>query len=93
MGVRRCWLGARARARAPICLSRVSAFFLAQHLSINASIMTLVLIALDRYRGIMHPLKGPYAKVKAKASIAAIWVVGAAGAVPNLLAFHVSHSR
>jgi len=41
-------------------------FLPSQHVSINGSIMTLVAIALDRYRGIMHPLLGGYPKVGKK---------------------------
>ena len=61
-----------------------------QHLTINASIYTLVAVALDRYRGIMFPLKGGYPKFRAKMAAALIWAVSITMAVPNLVVYHVS---
>ena len=63
-----------------------------QHLTINASIYTLVAVALDRYRGIMFPLKGGYSKFRAKMAAALIWAVSITMAVPNLVVYHVSKS-
>lgn len=63
---------------------------LMQHLSINASIYSLVVIALDRYRGIVWPLRGAYSKLRAKVNVLLIWVVSVTIAFPNLMAFHVS---
>ncbi|XP_059096969.1 RYamide receptor-like isoform X2 [Tigriopus californicus] len=60
-----------------------------QHLSINASISTLVIIALDRYRGIIFPLRGSYSKLRAKALITGIWAISIAQAIPNLIVYHV----
>ncbi len=62
-----------------------------QNLSINASIITLVVIALDRYRGIMWPLKANYSKLRAKVLIVIIWTVSIALAVPNLFVFYVDY--
>jgi hypothetical protein len=61
-----------------------------QHVSINASIYTLVVISLDRYRGIMWPLKGEYSKFKAKLVLVLVWLVSIGLAVPNLIVFYVS---
>ena len=61
-----------------------------QHLCINASIFTLVIIALDRYRGIIWPLKGGYSKFRAKLIVLCVWVVAVTPATPNLVVFHVS---
>eukprot|EP00095_Tigriopus_kingsejongensis_P009677 maker-scaffold84_size396325-snap-gene-0.19 protein:Tk09677 transcript:maker-scaffold84_size396325-snap-gene-0.19-mRNA-1 annotation:"tachykinin-like peptides receptor 99d-like" len=60
-----------------------------QHLSINASIFTLVIIALDRYRGIIFPLKGGYSKMRAKGLIACVWIISTFQSVPNLVVYHV----
>ena len=62
-----------------------------QNLTINASIYTLVAVALDRYRGIMFPLKGGYSKFRAKLAAALIWAVSITMAVPNLVVYHVSN--
>ena len=61
-----------------------------QHLTINASIYTLVAVALDRYRGIMFPLKGGYSKFRAKMAAALIWALSITMAIPNLVVYHVS---
>ena len=66
----------------------ISHFF--QHLSINVSIFTLVVIALDRYRAIVWPLKGSYSKLRAKINLIYVWIFGTTLALPNLFAFHVS---
>ena len=66
----------------------INIFF--QHLCINASIFTLVIIALDRYRGIIWPLKGGYSKFRAKLIVVCVWVVAVTPATPNLVVFHVS---
>ena len=68
----------------------ITHILLFQHLGINASIFTLVIIALDRYRGIIWPLKGGYSKHRAKIIVLFIWIVSIAPAIPNLLVFHVS---
>ena len=62
-----------------------------QHLTINASIYTLVAVALDRYRGIMFPLKGGYSKFRAKMAAGLIWSVSITLALPNLIGYHVSN--
>ena len=64
--------------------------FYLQHLTINASIYTLVAVALDRYRGIMFPLKGGYSKFRAKMAAALIWALSITMAIPNLVVYHVS---
>ena len=61
-----------------------------QHLSINVSIFTLVVIALDRYRGILWPLKGGYSKFRAKIHLMIVWFLATVVALPNLISFHVS---
>ena len=61
-----------------------------QHLTINASIYTLVAVALDRYRGIMFPLKGGYSKFRAKMAAVGIWALSITMAIPNLVVYHVS---
>ena len=61
-----------------------------QHLSINVSIFTLVVIALDRYRGILWPLKGGYSKFRAKIHLMIVWFLATVVALPNLILFHVS---
>ena len=65
-------------------------FFLFQHVSINASIYTLVVISLDRYRGILWPLKGEYSKFRAKLVLVLVWLVSISLAIPNLIVFYVS---
>ena len=63
---------------------------LLQHLAFNASIYTLVVVALDRYRGIMFPLKGSYSKFWAKMAAGLIWAASFTLALPNLIVYHVS---
>ena len=65
-------------------------FFKLQHVSINASIFTLVVISLDRYRGILWPLKGEYSKFRAKMVLLLVWLVSIALAIPNLVVFYVN---
>ena len=61
-----------------------------QHLSINVSIFTLVVIALDRYRGILWPLKGGYSKFRAKIHLMIVWFLATLLALPNLILYYVS---
>lgn len=61
-----------------------------QHLSINVSIFTLVVIALDRYRAILWPLKGGHSKFRAKIHLIVVWILGTIIAIPNIVLFHVS---
>lgn len=61
-----------------------------QHLSINVSIFTLVVIALDRYRGILWPLKGGYSKFRAKIHLMIVWFLATVVALPNLILFHLA---
>ncbi len=75
--------------RVPLPKIKLLTFF-SKHLSINASIITLVIIAIDRYRGIMFPLNGAYSKTRAKMFILIIWVLSTIEAIPNLIVFHVS---
>ena len=70
-------------------VENVFVYFLLQHVSINASIYTLVVISLDRYRGIMWPLKGEYSKFKAKMVLVLVWLVSIGLAIPNLVVFYV----
>ena len=45
---------------------------------------------MDRYRGIIWPLKGGYSKFRAKLIVVCVWVVAITPATPNLVVFHVS---
>ena len=54
------------------------------------SIFTLVVIALDRYRGIIWPLKASSSKFRAKMMMVMVWLFGTLVALPNLISFHVS---
>jgi len=47
-------------------------------------------IALDRYRGILWPLKGEYSKLNAKIICLFVWIVSVFLAIPNLLVYEVS---
>ena len=48
------------------------------------------MIALDRYRGILWPLKGGYSKFRAKIHLMIVWFLATVVALPNLILFHVS---
>jgi len=61
-----------------------------QSLSITVSIFTLVVIALDRYRGIIWPLKASSSKFRAKMMMVMVWLFGTLVALPNLISFHVT---
>ena len=60
-----------------------------QELCFNASIFTLIVIALDRYRGILWPLRGSYSKHRAKVTVLVVWSLSLAPAIPNLLVYKV----
>ncbi|XP_072154529.1 neuromedin-K receptor isoform X2 [Bemisia tabaci] len=61
-----------------------------QILTVNVSIFTLTAIAVDRHRAILNPLSARPSKLRAKISIATIWVVAAILATPMAMALRVT---
>lgn len=60
-----------------------------QVLSVNVSIFTLSVIAIDRYCAIMNPLKHRPTKVQVRCAIVVVWVIGGILGLPYLIAFRV----
>lgn len=56
-----------------------------QVLTVTVSILTLVIIALDRYRAVVHPLKAKLSKKMGYGTILAIWVFSFLLALPTEL--------
>jgi len=61
-----------------------------QNLSVNASIFTLMAIAVDRYRAIIYPLKSHTSKYRTKVTIIIVWIVSTGLAVPMAFAFRAA---
>jgi len=49
----------------------------------------LIVIALDRYRGILWPLKGEYSKLNAKVICLVVWIISVILASPNIAVYQV----
>ncbi len=60
-----------------------------QVLTVTVSILTLVLIALDRYRAVMHPFKAKLSKNMALGAILAIWVISLLLALPTKMDYRL----
>ncbi|KAF4531727.1 hypothetical protein B566_EDAN008940 [Ephemera danica] len=62
-----------------------------QVLSVNVSVFTLTAIAVDRHRAVVRPLRGARpSSLRARLTLAAIWALGGALALPMTIAMRVS---
>ncbi|XP_059478219.1 neuromedin-K receptor-like [Neocloeon triangulifer] len=62
-----------------------------QVLSVNVSVFTLTAIAVDRHRAIVKPLRGARpSSLRARLTVASIWVLGGALALPMTIAMRVT---
>ncbi|XP_034239079.1 RYamide receptor-like [Thrips palmi] len=61
-----------------------------QVLTVTVSVFTLTAIAIDRHRAILNPLSARPSKLRAKISIAVIWLASAVLATPMAAALRVS---
>ena len=57
-----------------------------QVLSVNISIFTLMVISIDRYRAVIHPLKPRCTKTTAKIVMVVTWIIGIASSLPIAMA-------
>jgi leucokinin receptor len=63
-----------------------------QVLSVNVSVFTLTAIAVDRHRAIVKPLRGARpSSLRARLTLASIWVLGGGLALPMTIAMRVTH--
>ena len=60
-----------------------------QVISVNISVFTLIAIALDRYRAVLHPLQARATKLKTKFIIVSIWLFSVCVSIPTLMAYNV----
>jgi leucokinin receptor len=60
-----------------------------QALSVNVSMFTLTVIALDRYRAVIYPLTAATSKLHIKFLIGGIWSLAFMLAIPTWIAFNV----
>ena len=56
-------------------------------LSVNVSVFTLGLVAIDRYMAVLYPFKPGFSKKTAFLGIALIWIIGIASSTPEALYF------
>ncbi|CAB3374084.1 Hypothetical predicted protein [Cloeon dipterum] len=62
-----------------------------QVLSVNVSVFTLTAIAVDRHRAIIKPLRGARpSSLRARLTVASIWVLGGGLALPMTIAMRVT---
>ena len=61
------------------------------NISVNVSVLTLVFISIDRYKGIMSPLSHRPRKIHTKLTIISIWLVALLCALPQALfySYHI----
>jgi len=62
-----------------------------QVLSLNVSIFTLVAIALDRHRAVIHPLSTRTSKCRTNTYLIVIWMASITLAVPTFMAYEVRY--
>lgn len=60
-----------------------------KEVSVSVSIMTLVVISVDRYFAVIHPLKPLFSASMAKITMSFIWVFSVTMGVPSAIAFRV----
>ena len=60
-----------------------------QNVSLNVSIFTLVAVALDRYRAVVHPLRARTSHLKTKLCIAPIWFFAVLLSIPTYIGLKV----
>lgn len=59
------------------------------NVSVNVSVFTLTVIAIDRYIAVIYPLKAGFKKQVAAVVLAIIWVVGISSSLPMAMYFRV----
>ena len=60
-----------------------------KELSVNVSVIALVVISIDRYFAVLHPLKRRFSRSSAKVVMALVWTFSVTSAVPSLVVFRV----
>ncbi|CAL4069809.1 unnamed protein product, partial [Meganyctiphanes norvegica] len=60
-----------------------------QHVSVSASVNSLVAVSLDRFLAIWFPLKSQITKRRARAIIILIWIMAIVSAMPNVIYFEI----
>jgi len=60
-----------------------------KEVSVSVSIMTLVVISVDRYFAVIHPLKPLFSASMAKVTMSFIWSFSVAMGVPSAIAFRI----
>lgn len=71
----------------PTILCPVAPFV--KELSVNVSVIALVVISIDRYFAVLHPLKRRFSRSSAKIVMALVWAFSITSAVPSLIVFRV----
>ncbi|CAC5360907.1 LKR [Mytilus coruscus] len=61
-----------------------------KNLSVNVSILTLTVIAFDRYIAVMYPLRAGFRKQVAIIVLLVIWVLSTSSSIPDLLYYKVN---
>lgn len=62
-----------------------------KNLSVNVSILTLTVIAFDRYVAVMNPLRAGFRKKVAMLVLLAIWILSSLSSLPEILYYHTKH--
>ena len=60
-------------------------------LSVNVSVFTLTVIAVDRYVAVLYPLKAGFSKKTAVLGLAFIWIIGIVSSFPEALYFQYQY--
>ena len=61
-------------------------------LSVNVSVFTLTVIAIDRYVAVLYPLKAGFSKKTASLGLALIWIIGIASSLPEALYYKFQYT-
>lgn len=64
-----------------------------QVISVNVSVFTLTVIALDRYRAVLYPLTARTNKLRIRLIIISIWVSGIIFSIPTFVAYEIETFR
>lgn len=60
-----------------------------KEVSVNVSILTLTVIAVDRYHAVVRPLKPGWTDCTASLIVAVVWAISVVSSLPAVLAFRV----
>ena len=61
-----------------------------KNISINVSVLSLTLIAIDRYIAVLYPLRAGFHKKVAAAMLTVIWIISILASLPDALYFKVT---